>query len=163
VTAGAPPPAGGPPRARRLLSPLLVTLWVLLSIEGAGGLVIFLARLAAGETPGETLHVLAGALLAPVYVIYQWRHWTRVRPWRNRLDHALGLIAAASMAGALGTGLALALPWWELRVVRGSAESVPYPPLWSAAHNLMSMLVLTFVAAHVATVLTRETAAKPGR
>jgi hypothetical protein len=156
VTPGAAPPSAEPARERRLRSPLLVSLWVLLGFEGAGGLVIFVMRLVSGETPGETLHVGAGALLAPVYVLYQWRHWKRVRPWRNRLDHALGLISAASMAGALGTGLALALPWWELRVVERSEATVPYPPLLSAAHNIMSLLVLTFAAAHVAAVLLRD-------
>jgi len=117
-------------------------------------------RLATGSSPGEALHVVAGALLAPLYAVYQWTHWTRVRPWRNRLDHALGAIAAASMAGALGTGLALALPWWEMRIGRESDAPVLYPPLLSAAHNIMSMLVLTFILAHVAAVLLRDAGAK---
>jgi hypothetical protein len=160
VSRGATPPSAELARGRRLRSPLLVSLWVLLAFEGAGGLVIFFMRLATGTTPGETLHVVAGALLAPVYALYQWRHWTRVRPWRSRLDHALGLISAASMAGALGTGLALALPWWESRVTQGSGAPVPYPPLLSAAHNIMSMLVLTFVAAHLTAVLLRDAGTK---
>lgn len=157
------PASPGPARARRLRSPLLVSLWALLVFEGVGGLLIFFMRLAAGETPGETLHVAAGALLAPVYAVYQWRHWTRVRPWRSRLDHALGLIATLSMAGALGTGFWLAIPWWQVRVSGGSGAPVPYPTLASAAHNIMSVLVLTFVAAHAATVLLRDAGARAKR
>lgn len=148
------------PRARRLRAPLLVTLWSLLAVEGVGGIVIFFARLAAGRTPGETLHVLAGAALTLVYAVYQWQHWTRISPWRSRLDYALGLIAALSMAAALGTGLVLAAPWWEMRAVARSGEAVAYPTALSAAHNIMSMLVLTFVGAHLAAVLLRDAAAK---
>ena len=147
------------PRGRRLRAPLLVTLWALLAVEGAGGIVIFFARLAAGRTPGESLHVVAGAALTLVYAAYQWRHWTRVSPWRGRLDYALGLIAALSMGCALGTGLVLAAPWWNARVVARSAEAVAYPTTLSAAHNIMSMLVLTFVGAHLAAVLLRDAAA----
>lgn len=133
--------------------------WALLAIEGAGGIVIFFARLAAGRTPGESLHVGAGALLTFVYAAYQWQHWSRVAPWRSRMDYALGLIAALSMAGALGTGLWLAWPWWQVRIVAGSTYPVPYPTAVSAAHNIMSMLVLTFVGAHLAAVLLRDAAA----
>ena len=147
------------PRSLRLRAPLLVTLWGLLAVEGIGGIFIFFARLAAGRTPGESLHVLAGAALALVYATYQWQHWSRVSPWRSRLDYALGLIAALGMAGALGTGLVLAAPWWRTRVVARSVEAVAYPTAWSAAHNIMSMLVLTFVGAHLAAVLRRDRAA----
>ncbi len=148
------------PRGRRLRSPLLVTLWWLLGIEAAGGLLIFFMRLASGQTPGEALHVVAGALLTLAYAIYQWQHWVRVAPWRARLDYAMGLIAALSMGAALGTGYALAWPWWQLRVVERGATAVPYTPALSAAHNIMSMLVLTFVGAHLAAVLLRDSAAK---
>lgn len=144
------------PRARRLRAPLLVTLWVLLAIEGVGGIIIFFARLAAGRTPGESLHVVAGALLTLAYAVYQWQHWTRVSPWRSRMDYAMGLIAALSMGGALGTGLWLAWPWWQARIVAGSKFAVAYPTAVSAAHNIMSMLVLTFVGAHLAAVLLRD-------
>ncbi len=157
-------PVGGgtapAPRATRLRAPLLLTLGVLLVIEGAGGILIFFARLAAGRTPGEALHVAGGALLAVVYAVYQGQHWSRVTPWRNRLDYALGLIAALSMAGALGTGLWLAGPWWQARVVQSSNDPIAYAPPWSAAHNIMSMLVLTFVGAHLAAVLLRDRASK---
>lgn len=148
------------PRARRLRAPLLVTLWGLLAIEGVGGIVIFFARLAAGRTPGEALHVVAGALLTLVYAVYQWQHWARVSPWRSRMDYAMGLIAALSMGGALGTGLWLAWPWWQARIVAGSKFAVAYPTAVSAAHNIMSMLVLTFVGAHLAAVLLRDAAAR---
>ncbi len=129
-------------------------------MEGVGGLLIFFMRLAAGQTPGEALHVVAGALLTLVYAAYQWGHWRRVSPWRGRLDYALGLIAALSMAGALGTGLWLAWAWWQTRIVERSAEAVAYTPPVSAAHNIMSMLVLTFVGAHLAAVLLRDAAAR---
>lgn len=157
------PPTAPSPRDRRLRAPLLMTLWTLLVVEAAGGLVIFVARLVAGITPGETLHVVAGAALTLVYAVYQWGHWRRVAPWRSRLDHALGLIAALSMALTLATGYALAWPWWELRVVAGRPDAVPYPALVSAAHNLMSMLVLTFVGAHVAAVLMRDASVRRRR
>jgi len=153
-------PAPDSPRAPRLRAPLLVTLWALLAIEGAGGILIFFVRLAAGRTPGEALHVAAGAVLTLVYATYQWQHGSRVWPWRSRMDYALGLIAALSMAGALGTGLWLAWPWWQTRIVAGSPEAVAYPPPVSAAHNIMSMLVLTFVGAHLAAVLLRDAAAR---
>ena len=144
----------------RLNAPLLVLLWCLLGIEAVGGLVIFYVRLAIGRTPGESLHVVAGALLTLVYASYQWQHWTRVEPWRNRLDYAMGLIAALSMAAALATGYWLAWGWWQERVIAGSGAAVAYPTAVSAAHNIMSMLVLTFVGAHLAAVLLRDAAAR---
>lgn len=147
------PPAA---RAERLKAPLLLVLWVLLGIEAAGGLVVFFARLATGSTPGETLHVVAGAILTLVYAVYQWQHWTRVAPWRSRLDYAMGLIATLSMGATLATGYLLAWPWWEVRVSGPGDGPVPYSPPVSAAHNIMSMLVLTFVGAHVAAVLLRR-------
>lgn len=144
------------PRARRLRAPLLVLLWGLLAFEALGGLVIFFMRLATGTLPGETLHVAVGALFTLVYVAYQIPHIARVAPWRNRMDYALGLIAALSMSAALGTGLVLALEWWPVRVTAASDATVAYTPFVSAAHNLMSMLVLTFVGAHLAAVLLRD-------
>lgn len=157
---GTPAPAPGAARARRLRAPLLVLLWWLLGIEALGGLVIFSMRLTIGRTPGEALHVVAGALLTLVYAVYQVQHWNRVAPWRSRLDYAMGLIAALSMGATLATGYALAWPWWLARIVAGSAAAVPYPTALSAAHNIMSMLVLTFVGAHLAAVLLRDAAAK---
>ena len=159
----APPPSRAEseaPRGKRLRAPLLVTLWWLLGVEAAGGLLVFFMRLASGNTPGETLHVVVGALLTLVYAIYQWQHWGRVAPWRSRLDYAMGLIAALSMGATLATGFVLAWPWWRVRVVDHGAGAIPYPPPVSAAHNIMSMLVLTFVGAHLAAVLLRDAAAK---
>ena len=144
-------------------SPLLLAMWGLLAFEALGGMLIFFMRVAFGQTPGETLHVAGGALLTLAYVAYQWLHWLRVAPWRGRLDYAMGLFAAVSMAGALGTGLWLAWPWWRTRIVASSAEAVAYPTSLSAAHNVMSMLVLTFVGAHLAAVLLRDAAAKRTR
>lgn len=148
------------PRDRRLRAPILVLLWWLLGFEAAGGLLIFFMRLAAGQTPGEMLHVVVGAMFTLVYVAYQWPHWTRVRPWRSRLDYALGLIAACSMLATLATGYALAWAWWQTRVQGLSPAPVSYSTVVSAAHNIMSMLVLTFVGAHLAAVLLRDSAAK---
>jgi hypothetical protein len=144
------------PRARRLRAPLLLTLWALLGVEALGGLVLFFMRLAAGTMPGESLHVVAGAALTLAYAIYQWQHWTRVAPWRGRLDYVLGLIGAIGMGVTLATGFVLASPWWSARVVARSGDPVAYPSVVSAAHNIMSMLVLTFVAAHLAAVLLRD-------
>jgi hypothetical protein len=148
------------PRSRRMRAPLLVLLWWLLGVEAVGGLVIFFMRLAAGRLPGETIHVVAGAGLTLVYAIYQWQHWFRVAPWRGRLDYALGLIAAIAMGITLATGYVLAWPWWWMRVMQRSEAAVAYPSLVSAAHNIMSMLVLTFVLAHLAAVLLRDRSAK---
>jgi hypothetical protein len=141
-------------------APVLVLLWWLLGFEAAGGLLIFFMRLASGQTPGEMLHVVVGAMFTIVYIAYQWPHWTRVRPWRSRLDYALGLIAACSMIATLATGYALAWPWWQLRMQALSPAPVSYSTVVSAAHNIMSMLVLTFVGAHLAAVLLRDSAAK---
>ena len=161
MSGGEPAPAGNivpfeAPRARRLRAPLLVLLWWLLGIEALGGLTIFFMRLAAGSLPGETLHVLVGAGLTLVYVVYQWQHWFRVSPWRGRLDYALGLIGAIAMGLTLLTGYVLAWPWWRVRVIARSHEAVAYTPFVSGAHNIMSMLVLTFVLSHLAAVLLRD-------
>jgi hypothetical protein len=147
------------PRSRRLRAPLLVLLWWLLGFEAAGGLVIFFMRLAAGTMPGVTAHVVAGAGLTLVYAVYQWQHWTRVAPWRSRLDYALGLIAAISMALALASGYVLAWPWFTRAFARAHG-AVAYSTLASAAHNIMSMLVLTFVLSHLAAVLLRDKGGK---
>lgn len=120
------------------------------------GLVLFTARLVAGAAPGETLHVATGAVLLGVYALYQWRHWRRVRPMRPQLHHALGLIAAVFMALTHLTGLWLAAAWWRDRVAAPLAGPVRYAPLLSAAHNVASMVVLTFVGAHVGAVLFRD-------
>jgi hypothetical protein len=157
VSAGSAPAAGeirsvdGGPRAKRLRAPMLVTLWVLLGFEAVGGLVLFCARLVAGTNPGVTLHVLAGIALTLVYAAYQWSHWFRVAPFRARLDYALGLIAALSLVITQATGLVLGWIWW-----RASGATPAYPALLSAFHNIMSMLVLTFVGAHLAAVLVRD-------
>jgi hypothetical protein len=143
-------------RAQRLRSPLLRALWVLLAFEAIGGLVIFTARLVAGATPGETLHILGGIALTGVYALYQWRHWRRVRPFRRQLHHALGLIAALFMAITNLSGLWLAVPWWLDRVATPGDAAVRYPALLSAVHNVASMVVLTFVGAHVGAVLFRD-------
>jgi hypothetical protein len=140
-----------------------VTLWWLLGLEAAGGLVIFYARLAVGRTPGEQLHVVLGAALTLVYAAYQWRHWSRVAPWRSRLDFAMGLIAALGMGATLATGYALAWPWWNIRVVAHGGGAVRYATAVSAAHNIMSMLVLTFVGAHLAAVLLRDAGGRRSR
>jgi hypothetical protein len=139
------------PRAKRLRAPLLVTLWALLGFEAAGGLVLFCARLVAGQSPGVTLHVLVGLVLTLVYAAYQWSHWFRVAPFRARLDYALGLIAATSLVITQTTGLVLGWIWW-----RAAGAPPAYPALLSALHNIMSMLVLTFVGAHLGAVLVRD-------
>lgn len=144
------------PRAARLRAPLLVALGALLAFETIGGLIIFWARLLEGATPGEALHIAAGIALTALYAGYQWRHWRRVRPFQPRLDYSLGLIAAASMALVNLTGLWLAWFWWQDRVASPGTAPVVYPALLSAAHNITSMLVVTFVGAHLGAVLMRE-------
>lgn len=146
-----PRPAVPNPRATRLRAPLLVALWTTLGIEALGGLVIFCARLLSGTSPGITLHVAVGVALTFVYAAYQWGHWRRVSPVRARLDYAIGLIAAASLAITQASGLVLGWIWWRAR------DATPvYPSLLSALHNIMSMLVLTFVGAHLGAVLLRD-------
>lgn len=137
-------------------APLLVLLWWLLAFEALGGLVIFFMRLANGTTPGESLHIGVGAAFTLVYVAYQIPHVARVAPWRNRMDYALGLIAALSMVATLGTGIMLTLEWWPVRMTAGRPDAIAYTPAVSAVHNIMSMLVLTFVGAHLAAVLMRD-------
>jgi hypothetical protein len=149
-----PAPGGRPDRSARLRAPLLIALWVLLSVEAVGGLVIFCVRVVNGAAPGVTLHTAAGVALSIVYAAYQWRHWLRVRPVRPRLDYGLGLIAAGSMVLAQASGVALAWIWWsDTRGIAGRAAE--YPATLSAFHNIASMVVLTFVGAHLGAVLAR--------
>jgi len=144
------PTSASAARGRRLRSPLLLAFAVVLAFEAAGGIVIFCARLAYGVTPGETLHVIGGIVLTALYAAYQWRHWLRVRPVRMRLDYGLGLLATASLFLTQASGFALAFTWWQARGV-----AADYAPVVVALHNIGSMLVLTFVAAHVGAVLQR--------
>lgn len=137
-------------RAARLRSPLLIAFAVILAFESAGGIVIFCARLAYGTTPGEALHVIGGVVLTGLYAAYQWRHWLRVRPVRQRLDYALGILATASLILTQASGWALGITWWQSR--EGTPE---YAPVVSGLHNIGNMLVLTFVAAHVGAVFQR--------
>ena len=148
-------------RARRLRAPLLMVVWALLAIEAVGGLVIFVARLATGALPGETLHVVAGVALTAIYAVYQWHHWKRVRPARAQLHYALGLIAALFMLSCNVTGLWLAAYWWHDRWIVPSEGAVRYPALLSGVHNVMSMVVLTFVGAHLGAVLVRDRQHQP--
>ena len=167
LTRGAPAGSGSDPpipcdsqRATRLRSPLLVWLWALLAVEVGGGLVLFLARLVWGTAPGETLHVVAGLGLTGVYGVYQWRHWRRVAPVRPRLDYVLGLIAAATMALTLLSGLWLGAFWW-LRKLATPGTMVDYPALPAALHNIGNMLVIAFVGAHLGAVLARDRTRDP--
>ena len=151
------------PRARRLRAPILVTLALLLGVETVGGIVIFFARLANGTLPGETLHVVAGVASVVAYLGYQWGHWLRVRSIRAPLDRLLGFLTAGSLIAVLATGLALGWIWWRHRSA-GLEGDVAYPSLLSAAHNITTMLLLGFVAAHVGAVLRprdRGTATTP--
>ena len=142
-------------RERRLHAPLLMVLWALLAFETTGGLVIFFARLVSGTLPGEALHAAVGVAFTATYALYQWRHWKRVRPFRCQLHHALGLIAASFMALSSASGLWLAAHTWHDRVVAPIA-AVRYPAVLSGVHNVASMVVLTFVGAHVGAVLFRD-------
>jgi len=144
-----------PTRGRRLRAPLLLVLWVLLAFEALGGLVIFFAHLVSGALPGEGLHVAFGMALTATYALYQWRHWRRVRPVRGQLHYALGLIAASFMVLCIGSGLWLAAHAWHDRFVAPIA-AVRYPALLSGVHNVASMVVLTFVGAHLGAVLFRD-------
>lgn len=151
------PGAAALERARRLRAPLLLALWALLAFEGMGGLVIFFARVAYGSLPGESIHVFAGVALTLAYAVYQWSHWTRVRPFRSQIHYALGLIAACSMALTNLTGLALGWMWW-LRRPGGTQPG--YPPLLSALHDIGCMLTLTFILSHLGAVLARDRRAR---
>jgi hypothetical protein len=164
VTAPASPP---PPlvvlrpsaatRTRRLRSPLLIALWVLLGFEALGGLVLFTARLALGSAPGEALHVLAGVVAVPVWMVYQVRHWSRLRPFHAGLDTWMGFLATGALALTNLTGLVLGAEWWRNRLARGIASAPPHPML-PALHLIGTMLVLSFLGAHLGAVLLREPA-----
>ena len=151
---------GGPPaeslRVDRLRAPLLLAVWGLLAFEAVGGLVLFVARLVAGTTPGEAAHVVAGLALTALYAAYQWRHWVRVRPYRPRLHYTLGLIAGVFMALANLSGIWLGATWWQDRFGSPSGVEVRYPPVLSGFHNVASMVVLTFVGAHLGAVLLHD-------
>ena len=117
---------------------------------------IFVARLAWGTTPGEALHVVAGVGLTAVYAAYQWRHWRRVATLRWRLDHTLGVLGAASVVLANVSGLVLGVSWLRDRVLEPVSGEVRYSTALSALHNVGSLLVLTFVGAHLGVVLARD-------
>jgi hypothetical protein len=53
------------------------------------------------------------------------------------------------------TGLALAACWWQDRVHAPTADPVRYPVALSAVHNVASMVVLSFVLAHLGAVVSR--------
>jgi hypothetical protein len=143
-------------RARRLAAPLFVALGVLLCVEALGGMVLFFARLTWGSRPGEALHVWCGIGLTLVYALYQWRHWSRVAPFRARFDYLLGLLAALSMALVNATGLWLGAVWFLGRSGAAGGSVLLSAPLLTALHDVGSMLVLTFVGAHVGAVLMRD-------
>ena len=107
----------------------------------------------AGPGDSTVLTGSAGVALTFVYAAYQWRHAMRVLPVRPRLDYVLGLLAAAFVVLTLGSGLALALPWWRSRGLRALPA---YPTRVMALHIIGCMLVLTFVAAHLGAVLKRD-------
>lgn len=139
-------------RAERLRSPLLVALWVLFALEASTGLVIFFARLALGAAPTLSLHWYAGFAFTVVYVGYQIQHWSRVQPLRARLDHVLGVLATASLLATQWSGYADGWEWFN----RGRPLAyTAFPATLSAIHNVMSMLSLTFVGAHLGAVLLR--------
>lgn len=144
-------------RARRLRSPLLVAVWVLLAFEALGGLVIFAVRLAAGSLPGEAAHVVVGVAFTLAWLVYQVRHWTRVR-FRRTFDHAMGWIATVSLAVTNGTGLALGWAWW-----RAHGGAARYATTLSTAHLVGTLLALGFVGAHLGAVLLRGPALAPAR
>ena len=60
------------------------------------------------------------------------------------------------MIAILLSGLALAWFWWRGRFVAPTGARVGYLALLSAAHNVASMVVLTFVLAHVGAALFRS-------
>ena len=145
---------------QRIVAPLVSLVWVLLLFEALGGLWIFCIRLAYdGRTPGLALHWWAGWALTVFYAIYQWQHWYRVAPFRARLDYVMGLIAALSLALTQITGIVLGLPWWNAH----QPAQYPFTPLWSGAHNVLSMLTLTFVGAHLGAVLFRDSQMRAAR
>ena len=137
-------------------SPVLVVLAALFAIEAVTGLILFAARLISGRAPGESIHIAAGAAVVGVYAVYQARHWARVRSLRWRLDHGLGLLAAVFMVLTLASGAVLALSWWDTQAEPDTAAKVAYSPLWSALHNVASLLILTFLGAHLCAVLFRD-------
>jgi hypothetical protein len=128
----------------------------MLAFEAVGGMVIFVARLVDGSVPGETPHVVVGVALTLVYAVYQWRHWRRVTPIRKRLDYGIGLLAAGFMALTNVSGLLLAGGWAAARWGSAPGAAAVYPPALSAVHTIGSMLVLTFVGAHLGAVLLRD-------
>lgn len=155
-----PRPTRTPTRAERLRSPLLVTLGVLLVAEAVTGLIIFFARLAAGTAPTLSLHWYAGFAFTLVYGLYQVQHWLRVQPLRARLDHVLGMVATASLVVTQVSGYWVGAEWFA----RGRpAGYTAFPAALSATHNVMSMLTLTFVGAHLGAVLLRDSRARAAR
>lgn len=155
-------PARVSSRATRLRSPLLIWLWVLFGIEAVTGLIIFFARLALGAAPTLSLHWFAGFAFTLVYIVYQVQHWNRVQPVRPRLDHVLGVVASTSLMIAQVSGYWVGAEWF----LRGRPPGyTTFPATLSALHNVMSMLSLTFVGAHIGAVLLRDSrgrAAKRG-
>ena len=141
------------PRTRRLTAPLVLALGALLLVETIGGLWIFVARvLEPGHLPGLSLHWWAGWALSAVYVVYLVRHVARVAPLRPRLDYALGMLAAATLTLVQVTGSVVGWSWWR----QGQPRDHVFTPWLSGAHDMLSMMTLSFVAAHLGAVLLRD-------
>ena len=147
-------------RAERLRSPLLIALWTLFAIEALTGIIVFFARLAVGRAPTVSLHWYAGFAFTLVYAIYQIQHWNRVQPLRARLDHVLGVVATSSLIATQVSGYWVGWEWFTRGRPMGYTA---FPSALSATHNVMSMLAMTFVGAHLGAVLLRESRARAAK
>ena len=92
----------------RWRAPLLNLVFNLLMFESLSGFLLFFTRgfLGNPELLGA-VHWWAGLAFAAPYSVYQWRHYTRVRGFKDVLQYQVGLSGFFTMAAVIISGIVL--------------------------------------------------------
>jgi hypothetical protein len=90
----------------RWRAPLLVALLSLFLLEALTGFFIFFAmKMVSGLAIVGFIHTLFGLFLIPLFVVYQIRHFNRVKNLKGHLHYNLGLASATTFLILLVSGL----------------------------------------------------------
>ena len=102
------PPDTMSARWARWRAPLLNLVFNLLMFESLSGFLLFFTRgfLPNPDLLGE-IHWWAGVAFAVPYSIYQWRHYSRVRGFKDVLQYQVGLSSFFTMAAVIVSGVVL--------------------------------------------------------